>query len=36
MLTDLPKLGDFLWNSPYSPLFSPIEEIFRVIKNQLR
>ena len=37
MLIDLSifKLN-ILWNSPYSPKFNPIEELFGVIKSKLK
>ena len=37
MLTDLTifKLNIF-WNSPYSPKYNPIEEVFGVLKSKLK
>ena len=36
MIPDLSKLKiTIIWNSPYSPKMSPIEELFETIKKRL-
>ena len=37
MLMDLQLFKiNIIWNSPYSPKFNPIEEVFGLIKAKLR
>ena len=37
MIADLSKLkANIIYNSPYSPKFAPIEEVFGIIKAKLK